>query len=127
MVPFGTRFVWTSGTFFPDALRHPEFLVSYEIKEEFALGSAAGGCAFPVAVKMTFRAPVQRRRFLPWRLFLDYDGHYRLCDFAEFGSPREFAATCRVACTKLAGQTNHAQQLHHSAAGNVGNLRWHLF
>ena len=40
---------------------------------EFALGSAAGGCAFPVAAKMTFRAPVRTAAVPPMAFaFLGY-------------------------------------------------------
>jgi hypothetical protein len=94
--------------------------------EEFALRSAAGGCAFPVAAKMTFRAPVQTAAVPPMTFVL---GHgLLLIGFVTLpNSAAHENSPLRVTCTTLAGQTNHAQQMHHSAVANVGNLRWHLF
>ena len=70
MVPFGTRVVWTSGTFVPNALRHPEFFVSYEIGNGICVGIGGRRMRFPVAAKMTFRAPVQTAAFPPMAFVL---------------------------------------------------------
>jgi len=44
--------------------------------------------------EMTFEAPVQTAVVLPWRLLVATGCRHRLCDFAEFGSPRIFAGAC---------------------------------
>jgi hypothetical protein len=51
MVPFGTRLVWTSGPFVPNALRHPEFFVSYKIGSGICVGIGSRRMRFPVAAK----------------------------------------------------------------------------
>jgi hypothetical protein len=106
MVPFGTRVVLTSETFIPNALRHPAILVSYEIGSGISLWDRQPADAlFPVAAKMTFRAPVRTAAVPPWRLlFRLRTAAHRLRDFAEFGSPRKLPL--RVTCTTLAGRTN---------------------
>jgi len=116
----------TSGTFIPNALRHPEFLVSYEIGKGICFGIGGRRMRFSGRREMTFRAPIQTAAVPPMTFVL---GHgLPLIGFVTLpNSAAHENSPLRVTCTTLAGQTNHAPQMHHSAVANVGNLRWHLF
>jgi hypothetical protein len=107
-------------------------LVSYEICFGNRVGIGSRRMRFPVAAKMTFKAPVQTAAALPWRLFLATDcrsSASRLCRIRQPTNIRRGRVPADIPCMTVvvAGQSKSRTACsHHIAAVNVGNLRWRI-
>ena len=80
---------------FPDALKHPHFLVSYEIGFWRVVRLGSRRMRFSGRrEEMTFEAPVQTAVALPWRLLVATDGRLSALRLRRIRQPAIFASAC---------------------------------